>query len=250
MTTSWRGNEKNERKGIKKEFLTIAESSDGGAVLAAGRVVDLLGAPPRLRGELFLGGCRGHDGIGSLPLWPAPRKVRRDEKLEDTQRPPGPPMVGKTHGCWASGFCTGFQERVMVLLKDGGLWKRSWWKDRRRWTISHWNNLWLPSHTDLDEYVDVVGDLQRHHFDLVLLSRKIMMLSKKNIDQRRLRRLGVLVTSSVFRESPVFPCRATLSCLMYTCRPLAKYCNLSSRRDESSGTSHLSLNCPRLKASV
>lgn len=123
------------RKRRKKVCLTVGEGADGGAVLAAGRVVDLLGSPPRLRGELFLGACGRHDGISGLALWPAHGRGEDgdDEKLEDMEREdPGPPGVGETHGCWASGFWTGFQERVTVLLKDGGLWKRSWWRDRRR----------------------------------------------------------------------------------------------------------------------
>lgn len=61
------------KKTTIKRCLTITESSDGGAVLAAGRVVDLLGTPPGLWWELFLGGCRGHDRFSSLALWPTPR---------------------------------------------------------------------------------------------------------------------------------------------------------------------------------
>lgn len=37
-------------------------------------------------------------------------------------------------------------------------------------------DFWLRWPTDLDEHVDVVGDLQRHHFDLVLLSEGRMVL--------------------------------------------------------------------------
>lgn len=68
--------------------LTVAEGADGGAVLAAGRVVDLLGSPPRLWGKLLLGACGRHGGIGGLALRPAHDRGedRDDEKLEDMDR--------------------------------------------------------------------------------------------------------------------------------------------------------------------
>lgn len=101
----------------------------------------------------------------------------------------------------ASAFCTGFQDRVTVLLYDGGLWKRSCngetkkkeenkpnqLEDRTQQSANYILFIWFinwPQNISnlvwfikldrltpyLDEDVDVVCDLEGHHFDLVLIT--------------------------------------------------------------------------------
>lgn len=55
-------------------LLTVAEVADGGAVLAAGRVVDLLRAPSRLGRDLFFGTASRSDRVSGRTLGPAERR--------------------------------------------------------------------------------------------------------------------------------------------------------------------------------
>lgn len=101
-------------------LLTVAEVTDGGAVLATGGVVDLPGIPPRLSGDGLLHvGPRIHRLSGQT-LGSAGRRKHQDPNVSA-----GPERQRQTYAS-ASAFCTGFQDNVTVLLNDGGLWKRSW----------------------------------------------------------------------------------------------------------------------------
>lgn len=55
-------------------LLTIAEVADGGAVLAAGRVVDLLCAPSRLGRDLFFGAASRSNRVSGRTLGPAEKR--------------------------------------------------------------------------------------------------------------------------------------------------------------------------------
>lgn len=55
-------------------LLTVAEVADGGAVLAAGRVVDLLRAPSRLGRDQFFGAASRSDRVSGWTFGPAERR--------------------------------------------------------------------------------------------------------------------------------------------------------------------------------
>jgi len=55
-------------------LLTRGEIADGGAELAAGRVVDLPRIPPGLRGHLFVGAGAGAHLVSGRTLRPAGKK--------------------------------------------------------------------------------------------------------------------------------------------------------------------------------
>lgn len=99
--------------------LTVAEVADGGAVLAAGGVVDLPRVPPRLGGDGLLHGGPALHHLRGRTLGSADRRRHQDGKVSTSRG-----GRRQTHAS-ASAFCTGFQDSVTVLLKDGGLWNRS-----------------------------------------------------------------------------------------------------------------------------
>lgn len=64
-----------------------------------------------------------------------------------------------------------------MLLKDGGLWKRSWKENEKQKCLKRdlfiigglpFCILLISQTAYLDEDIDVVCDLESHHFDLVL----------------------------------------------------------------------------------
>lgn len=125
------------KEDTKIILTTIVKIADGGTVLATWGVVDLPCVPSGQRRDLFFcAATRTH----LLTRWTLRPKTRRkvDEanrnKANVTNNSYSYSFRLKIHISeekWkqtyatASVFWTGFQDRVTVLLYDGGLWKRS-----------------------------------------------------------------------------------------------------------------------------
>lgn len=128
------------KRKCHRVLLTIVKIANGGAVLAAGGIIDLPCVPPGLRRDLFFCASTG----AHLLTWRAlgPKNIKKEDEDEErwwkgflsplTTVNTGDKKWEQTYAT-ASVFWTGFQDRVTVLLNDGGLWKRSW-NENKDWS--------------------------------------------------------------------------------------------------------------------